>query len=267
MKKKKNIIYEKKLPLQGVGGHLTFLGTGTSTGVPQIGCNCDVCTSENPKDKRLRSSILIQINQTNILVDAGPDMRQQLLTHQINHLDGILITHEHYDHLGGIDDIRPLGEASIYCEKNVAEAIYRTLHYCFAEKKYPGVPKIELMEIDEEPFFLNGIEVIPIRVLHAKLPILGFRIGDFAYLTDVKTIPEHSYKKLEGLKTLVINALRKEEHIAHLNVQQAIEIAEKINAETTYFTHFSHHLGLHDEIEKQMPKKIRLSFDNLTINL
>ncbi|MGC3977602.1 MAG: MBL fold metallo-hydrolase [Paludibacteraceae bacterium] len=246
---------------------IIFLGTGTSTGVPQIGCSCEVCSSNDPKDNRLRSSILIRINDMNILIDAGPDMRQQLLTHKVSYLDGILITHEHYDHLGGIDDIRPLGTASIYCEKNVSKSIRRTLHYSFAEKKYPGVPKIELVEITEDDFFLRDIKITPIRVMHAKLPILGFRIGDFAYLTDVKTIPEHSFEKLKGLKVLIINALRQEEHIAHLNVENAISVSEKINAETTYFTHFSHHLGLHKEIEKQLPKNIHLSYDNLSINV
>lgn len=265
--KNKNIIYDKKLPLKGAGGLLTFLGTGTSTGVPQIGCNCKVCSSKDPKDKRLRSSVLIEISGNALLIDAGPDMRQQLLTHKVNHLDGILITHEHYDHLGGIDDIRPLGNAAIFCEKNVSIAIQRSLYYCFTEKKYPGVPKIEITEITEDDFYLNNIKITPIRVMHAKLPILGYRIGDFAYLTDVKTIPEQSFEKLKGLKVLVINALRKEEHIAHINIDEAIEIAKKIDAKTTYFTHFSHHLGLHQKIEKQLPKNIRLSYDNLSINV
>ncbi|VBB43323.1 putative hydrolase [uncultured Paludibacter sp.] len=246
---------------------ITFLGTGTSTGVPQVGCTCDVCTSENPKDKRLRSSVLIKINDIQILIDAGPDLRQQLLTHSINHLDGILITHEHYDHLGGIDDIRPLGETTIFCENNVAKAIYRTMHYCFTDKKYPGVPKIEMEEITENDFYLKGIKITPIRVMHAKLPILGYRIGDFAYLTDVKTIPESSFEKLTGLKALVINALRKEEHIAHLNIEDAIGISKKIGAENTYFTHFSHHLGFHNEVDAQLPEKIHLAYDNLSINL
>lgn len=266
-KKNTDITYEKKLSLKGVEGLVTFLGTGTSTGVPQIGCNCHVCTSQNPKDKRLRCSVLIQINDTDILIDAGPDMRQQLLTHQISSLDGVLITHEHYDHIGGLDDIRPLGKTTIFCEHNVAKTIYRIMPYCFSDYKYPGVPKIELNEITEDDFYLNGIKITPIRVMHAKLPILGYRIGDFAYLTDVKTIPEYSYEKLKGLKTLVINALRQEEHIAHLNISDAIEVSQKINAEATYFTHFSHDLGLHDQIDAQLPENIHLSYDNLSINL
>lgn len=262
-----NILNKQKIPLQGVGGLVTFLGTGTSTGVPQIGCKCKVCSSENPKDKRLRSSVLIQTDDTNILIDAGPDMRQQLLRQQVSHIEGILITHEHYDHIGGLDDIRPLGETSIFCEHKVAQRIYQMMHYSFAEKKYPGVPKIEMIEISEDDFFLNNIRISPIRVLHAQLPILGYRIGNFAYLTDVKTIPDTSFDKLKGLKTLVINALRHEEHIAHLSLQDALEIAKKINAENTYFTHFSHDLGLHNEISKQLPEKIYLSYDNLSINL
>ena len=257
----------KPLTRVGLEGLLTFLGTGTSTGVPQIGCTCEVCCSQNVKDKRLRSSVLIDINNTKILIDAGPDMRQQLLTHQISHLNGVLITHEHYDHVGGLDDIRPLGETTIYCEHKVMQTIYRTMPYCFSEKKYPGVPRIELKEITENDFYLNDIKITPIRVMHAKLPILGYRIGDFTYLTDVKTMPETSFEKLKGLKILIINALRQEEHIAHLNLQDAIEISKKIDAETTYFTHFSHDLGLHDEINKLLPEKIHLSFDNLSINL
>lgn len=251
----------------GLEGLLTFLGTGTSTGIPQIACKCKVCMSQNTKDKRLRSSVLIKINETQILIDAGPDMRQQLLNHQVIHLDAILVTHEHYDHLGGIDDIRPLGEASIFCEKNVADSIYKTMHYCFRENKYPGVPKMKLTEIAEDDFFIHNIKITPIRVFHSKLPILGFRIGDFAYLTDVKSIPESSFIRLKGLKTLVINALRKEEHIAHLNLEEAINISQKIDAQTTYFTHFSHDLGLHEEISKELPENFFLAYDNLVINI
>lgn len=264
---KKQTSNNQEFPLQGVRGQVIFLGTGTSTGIPQIGCSCEVCTSTDPKDRRLRSSVLVNVDGVKILIDAGPDLRQQLLANSVSNIDGILITHEHYDHLGGIDDIRPLGETTIYCESNVASAIYRTLHYCFAEKRYPGVPRIELVEISENDFYLKNIKITPIRVMHAKLPILGYRIGDFAYLTDVKTLPESSFEKLKGLKLLVINALREEEHIAHLNVQEAIEIARKVNAAKTYFTHFSHHLGLHKEVSDKLPENIFLSYDNLTINL
>lgn len=251
----------------GLEGLVTFLGTGTSTGVPQIGCGCEVCKSKNSKDNRLRSSVLIQINDKKILIDAGPDMRQQLLTHQISHLDGVLITHEHYDHVGGLDDIRPLGETTIYCEHNVAKTIYRTMPYCFAENKYPGVPRIELSEISEDDFYLDDIKITPVRIMHARLPILGFRINNFAYLTDVKTIPESSFDKLKGLDVLVINALRIEEHIAHLNLNDAIKISQKINAKSTFFTHFSHDMGLHENINNQLPENIQLSYDNLTINI
>lgn len=261
-----NISEKKSLPTKETLS-VTFLGTGTSTGIPQIGCSCPVCQSDNPKDKRLRSSVFVQTNGVHILIDAGPDLRQQLLTHKVDSLDGILITHEHYDHLGGIDDVRPLGETTIFCEQNVADVIYRTMHYCFTEKRYPGVPKIEINVIGDNNFYFKGIEIIPIRILHAKLPIVGYRIGDFAYLTDVKTIPESSFDKLNGLKLLIISALRKEPHIAHLNIEEAIEISKRIDADTTYFTHFSHHLGFHNIENKLLPKNIRLAYDNLTINM
>lgn len=264
---KKHISSNLESTLEGVRGQITFLGSGTSTGIPQIGCSCEVCTSTDPRDRRLRSSVLVNVSGVQILIDAGPDLRQQLLTNSVSNLDGILITHEHYDHLGGIDDIRPLGNTTIYCEPNVASVLYRTMHYCFAEKRYPGVPRIELVEISEDDFYLEKIKITPIRVMHAKLPILGYRIGDFAYLTDVKTLPESSLEKLKGLKVLVINALRTEEHIAHLNLQEAIQIARKVNAEKTYFTHFSHHLGLHKEVNAKLPENIFLSYDNLSINL
>lgn len=246
---------------------LTFLGTGTSTGVPQIGCKCQVCKSKDSRDKRLRSSVLIETKEKRILIDAGPDLRQQLLANDISSLDGVLITHEHYDHIGGLDDLRPLGQTTVFCEKNVAKTIKTNMYYSFTLKKYPGVPNIELEEITDKVFFLQNLKIIPIRVIHAKLPILGYRIGDLAYLTDVKIIPEDSFEKLKGLKVLIINALREEEHIAHLNLQQAIEIAQKIGAENTYFTHFSHQIGLHKVVDAGLPENIHLSYDNLTLKI
>jgi len=245
---------------------ITFLGTGTSTGVPQLGCTCNVCKSENLKDKRLRNSAIISVDDEQFLIDAGPDLRQQLITNNINQVTAILLTHEHYDHVGGLDDVRPLGQTNIYAEKNVLEAIERNMPYCFGTFKYPGVPKMNLNQIDEQPFEIRGIKITPIRVMHARLPILGYRIGDIAYLTDVKSINEIEFEKMHGLKVLVINALRKEEHISHITLGEAINIAKKINAEKTFFTHISHHLGLHDDVSKELPENIYLAYDNLSIN-
>lgn len=246
--------------------NITFLGTGTSTGVPQLGCTCNVCRSENMKDKRLRNSAIISVDDKQFLIDAGPDLRQQLITNNINQVTAILLTHEHYDHVGGLDDVRPLGQTNIYAEKNVLEAIERNMPYCFGTFKYPGVPKMDLNRIDEQPFEIQGIKITPIRVMHARLPILGYRIGDIAYLTDVKSINEFEFEKMHGLKILVINALRKEEHISHITLGEAIKIAQKINAKKTFFTHISHHLGLHDDVSKELPENIYLAYDNLSIN-
>ncbi|MHB9054547.1 MAG: MBL fold metallo-hydrolase [Paludibacteraceae bacterium] len=244
--------------------NIIFLGTGTSTGVPQLGCGCKTCTSTDQKDKRLRCSAFIVINDKRILIDAGPDLRQQLITNKIFHIDGILLTHEHYDHVGGLDDVRPLGEVKIFAERKVLDAIQRNMPYCFGKYKYPGVPSLDLYEIDENEFEIKELRIQPIRVLHGRLPILGYRIGDIAYLTDVKSIPETEFDKLKGLKILVINALRLEEHISHISLNEAV--SQKINAEITYLTHASHQLGLHSKIESQLPQNIHFAYDNLSIN-
>lgn len=256
----------KILPSGDYGANILFLGTGTSTGVPQLGCGCNTCRSTDSRDKRLRCSALVTINGKRILIDAGPDLRQQLITNKIFHIDGILLTHEHYDHVGGLDDVRPLGEVRIYAERKVLDAIQRNMPYCFGKYKNPGVPSLDLYEINGSEFEIEGIRITPIRIMHARLPILGFRIGDIAYLTNVKTIPEIEFEKLKALKILVINALRKEEHFSHLSVQEAIDISRKIKAETTYFTHASHHLEPHSLIEKELPENIYFAYDNLSIN-
>ena len=246
---------------------LTFLGTGTSTGTPVIGCECITCCSSNPKDKRLRSSVIIEKENTQILIDAGPDLRQQLLLKKIKRLDGIVLTHGHYDHLGGLDDVRPLGASTVYGENNVLNTIKRTMPYCFDEEKYPGVPNIELVEIAEKPFQIGSIQIEPIRVMHGELPILGFRFGKLAYLTDVKTIQNSSIERLKGLEILVLNALRPMPHISHLSLSEAIALAQLIGAKKTYFTHFNHDIGLHNSTNSTLPNGIEMAFDGLELNV
>jgi len=245
--------------------NLLFLGTGTSTGIPQIGCNCSVCTSTNKKDNRLRASVLITEGSTQILIDCGPDLREQLLRNRINHLSAILLTHEHYDHVSGLDDVRPLGEAQLYAEKKVINMILRNMPYCFGENKYPNVPTIHLHEIDETAFYIDHLKVQPIRIMHARLPILGFRIGNMAYLTDVKTIDDKAIEQLQNLDVLVLNALRINKHIAHLSLDEALELSARIGAKKTYFTHLSHDMGLHEEVNQLLPENIQLAYDGLII--
>ena len=245
-----------------------FLGTGTSTGVPEVGCKCDVCLSKDIKDKRLRSSVLIEQEGTRILIDATPDFRQQMMNQPFNKIDGVLISHEHYDHVGGIDDMRPFGrfgQIDVYAEQNVSQALKQRMPYCFVTDKYAGIPDLEIIEIDCKPFSIKNIEIIPIRVLHHKLPILGFRIGDLAYLTDVKTIPNGELEKLKGLDLLVVSALRKSEHLSHQNLDQAIDLVHKIKPKSSYFTHLSHQMGLHADVEKELEKGIHIAYDGLEL--
>lgn len=244
---------------------IAFLGTGTSTGVPQIGCKCVTCMSNDSKDKRLRASVLVTDGDTRILIDCGPDFRQQMLNYKLDSLTGVLITHEHYDHLGGLDDVRPLGHTHVYAEQKVLNVIKQNLSYSFKEEKYPGVPIISLNEITTSPFYINETKINPIRVMHAKLPILGFRIGNIAYLTDVKAISEHSIEQLQNLDVLILSALRIEKHISHLSLNEALELTKKINAKRTYFTHMSHDMGLHEKINKILPDNVKLAHDGMII--
>ena len=250
---------------------LTFLGTGTSQGVPVIACNCDVCLSTYIRDKRLRSSVMITINNLNYLIDCGPDFRQQMLKCETKKLDGILYTHEHADHTAGLDDIRPFyfkqGKIDLILTKRVYTFLSKRFDYIIDENdKYPGAPSVKIKLIDKnEKFTIGNKEIIPVEVFHGKLPIIGYRIDNFAYLTDVKSISDNEILKLKNLDILVLNALRQEEHHSHLNLDEAISLSRKINPKKTYLTHISHHMGFHDEIQKTLPKNIYIAYDNLSI--
>lgn len=246
-----------------------FLGTGTSTGVPQIGCRCEVCSSDDARDKRLRSSVRIEVDDMLLMIDCTPDFRQQMMHLPYRKIDGYLFTHEHYDHVGGIDDLRPFsrfGTVDLYMEAHLEEVIRERMPYCFAPYGYGGIPDIRILRINsEQPFHVGSIEIIPIRVMHYKLPILGFRIGDFAYLTDVKTIPSEELEKLRNLDTLVVSALRKTEHISHQTLGEALALTGAINPRNAYFSHISHEMGLHTMVEKELPDNIFLAYDGLEI--
>ena len=249
---------------------ITILGTGTSTGVPEIGCRCEVCTSHNSKDKRLRSSVLIEKDGKRILIDATPDFREQMMGLPFRKIDGILITHEHYDHVSGLDDLRTFGrfgEIDIYAEKNVKDALMNRIPYCFASQKYAGVPNLKITEIDIAPFTIEGIDIVPIRVMHYMLPILGFRIGNFAYLTDVKTVPDEELKKLKGLDVLIVSALRKRDHISHQTLDEAVALIHKIEPKQAYLTHLSHKMGLHDEVESELEEGIGIAYDGMELKV
>ncbi|RZK21087.1 MAG: MBL fold metallo-hydrolase [Pedobacter sp.] len=252
---------------------ITFLGTGTSQGVPVIACKCEVCLSNDQKNNRLRTSILIETNDKTIVVDSGPDFRYQLLREKVEDLDAVLFTHEHKDHIAGLDDIRPFNYLlkkviDVYATERVQTALKREFYYIFAETKYHGLPQINLHTIiNGESFKIGDTEIIPLEVMHHLLPITGYRIGDFTYITDAKTISEASFEKIKGTKILVINALQKEPHISHFTLAEAIQFAQKVGAETTYLTHISHNLGLHAVVEKDLPANIRLAYDGLKIEL
>ncbi|WP_106827935.1 MBL fold metallo-hydrolase [Parabacteroides pacaensis] len=251
---------------------ITFLGTGTSTGVPEIGCQCEVCTSNDKRDRRLRTSILVETQGKKNLIDCGPDFRWQVLVNRITHLDGVLVTHEHYDHVGGLDDLRPFcrhhTDVNIYTEQNVADAIRTRIPYVFKENPYPGVPRLKLHEITAgTPFMVAGVKIIPIRVMHGRLPILGFRIGNFAYLTDLKTLPEEEFIKLQHLKVLVIDALRKEEHPTHASVDEAMQLVNRLHPDESYFIHMSHKIGLHAIVDKELPAHVHYSYDGLIVDI
>lgn len=254
--------------------NVTFLGTGTSQGIPLIACECHVCKSNDKRDKRLRSSVLLEINGRNYTIDAGPDFRYQMLRAQVKDLDGILFTHEHKDHVAGLDDVRPFNylnkkDIAIYCNEDVEVALNRDFYYAFALIKYPGVPQLNLTRISKDtPFTIaEGVEVTPIEVLHHRLPVLGFRIENFTYITDCKTISDEELEKVKGTEILVINALREEEHISHLNLEQALAFIEKVQPKLAYLTHISHYLGTHEEILAKLPPNVLPAFDELTLRI
>lgn len=250
-----------------------FLGTGTSQGIPVIGSNHSVCHSANPKDKRLRVSVWISWDDYSFVIDCGPDFRQQMLTSKCPKLDGILYTHEHSDHTAGLDDIRPFnflnGSMSIYAHQRVIENLKRRFDYIFeTENKYPGAPTVNPIEVvNNQPFIIGNKTVIPINVMHGNLQVFGYRIDDFAYLTDVKTIETAEIEKLKGVKVLVINALREEPHKTHFNLQDALDFITLVQPEKAYLTHISHILGFHDEVQQKLPKNVYLAYDNLEINI
>lgn len=251
---------------------ITFLGTGTSQGVPVIACSCKVCTSEDSKDNRLRSSILVSTNNENYVVDTGPDFRQQMLRNKVSTLKAILFTHEHKDHVAGMDDVRAFNFAEkrdmeVFCSVPVQEALHREFSYVFATNRYPGIPRVNINLIQNEEFTIEGLTVLPIQVMHYKMPVFGFRFNDFTYITDAKTVALEERNKIRGSKVLVVNALRKEEHISHFNLDQALAFIEDIQPERAYLTHISHLFGTQEEIEKLLPENVFVAYDGLVIDM
>lgn len=250
---------------------ITFLGTGTSQGVPVIACECRVCKSTDARDNRLRTSIFIESDTTRVVIDTGPDFRQQMLRKNVKSLDAVLFTHEHKDHIAGLDDVRAFNyfqqkSMDVYCIPRVQEALKREFAYAFAENSYPGIPKLSLHTIGLEPFTIGDIKFIPIEVMHHKLPVLGFRIKDFTYITDANFISEAEKDKIRGTKTLVLNALRREAHISHFSLDEAIVLSNEIRPEKVYFTHISHQMGLHAEINAELPDFIECAYDGLVVD-
>ncbi len=252
---------------------ITFLGTGTSQGVPVIGCSCAACTSEDPRDDRLRSAIHLDIDGVSIVIDTGPDFRQQMLRHQIKRLDAIFITHEHNDHVIGLDDIRAFNflqrtDIPLYAEERVIKALNQRFSYVFGYDKYPGVPKVTTHTLTaNERFSCHDIDFMPVRVMHGKLPIIGFRIGGFSYITDASLIDDASKELIRDSEILVLNALRREDHHSHFTQEQAISMAEELRAKTTYLTHISHHMGMTQDWQQELPKSVIPAYDGLVLTI
>lgn len=253
---------------------ITFLGTGTSQGVPIIGCDCNACLSKDDKDKRLRCAIMVTLDDgKNIVVDTGPDFRQQMLREKVQDVEAVLITHEHNDHIIGIDDVRPINfkhrkDMPVYAVERVIQNLQERFKYVFAPNPYPGIPRLNLLPMHKsQPFEIAGQRIIPIEVMHYKLPVIGFRFNDFTYLTDIKTISDEELEKVKGTKILVLGALQRQQHISHLTIDEAIELAQKINPEMTYLTHLSHRLGKHHDVIETLPKNITLAYDGLQLHI
>lgn len=251
---------------------VTFLGTGTSQGVPVIACDCEVCSSLDYRNKRLRTSVFIEVDGVNLVVDTGPDFRQQMLNEKVKKLDAVIYTHEHKDHTAGLDDVRAFNflqkkDMPIYAEPRVIDQLKREFSYIFAEKKYPGVPQIEVNEISEEKFQVSGVELMPIRGMHFKLPVLGFRINDFVYLTDTNSVDEVNKEKMKGAKVLVLNALQKEDHISHFTLQEALDLIAELKPEKAYLTHLSHKMGTHSNVSLELPAGVEIAYDGLSLTL
>jgi len=251
---------------------ITFLGTGTSQGVPVIACKCETCKSENPKDKRLRCSLVMNINNKNIIFDCGPDFRYQILRAQIENISAIIFTHSHKDHTAGLDDVRAFNwinkkPVNIYAEKNVQESLKMEFSYIFSKDKYPGIPKLNIHTIHNEVFNIDEIEITPIRGLHYKLPVLGYRVNDVTYITDFNFIDEKEKEKIKNCKILIINALRKEKHISHFTLGEALQIIDDVKPEKAYITHVSHQMGRYDDIQDNLPSNVEFAYDELSIEI
>lgn len=249
---------------------ITFLGTGTSQGVPVITCECNVCSSQDVRDNRLRTSVLVEVNHKTLVIDTGPDFRQQMLVNRVNRLDAVLLTHKHKDHIAGLDDIRAYNfkqkkAMPIYADIHTLEALKQEFAYVFAAHRYPGIPEVVLHEIDEQPFLIEELSITPIPVLHYKMPVLGFRIENFAYITDASFIPPTSMERLQDLDVLVLNALRRESHISHFTLAQALELIALLKPRQAYLTHISHHLGLYADVMQELPKGVYLAYDTLKV--
>ncbi len=249
---------------------VTFLGTGTSQGVPVIGCTCNVCQSTDPRDKRLRTSVLIQARNKTVVIDTGPDFRQQMLREKVNRLDAVVFTHAHRDHTAGLDDVRAYNhmqnmDMPVYGTPEVLQQLRTEYAYAFAPAAYPGIPRLDLHQLNGEAFDVSGISFLPLPVMHLHMPVLGFRIDNFSYITDAKFIPPATLEKLKGTEVLVLNALQRERHISHLNLTEALEIVNTVKPRHTYLTHLSHRMGLHAEVEKELPDDVSLAYDGLKV--
>ncbi len=252
--------------------NVIFLGTGTSQGVPVIACNCEVCRSVDYRDKRLRSSIVVQTDDLHVVVDTGPDFRQQMLRERITRLDAVLFTHAHKDHTAGMDDIRSFNflqrkEMPMYGQQDALDQIKTEFAYVFSDSKYPGIPQVSLNPIEKDTFNINGSSIQPIEVMHYKLPVLGYRFEDFTYITDAKRIDDEEKEKIKGSKVLVLNALQKTEHVSHFTLDEALELIEELKPEQAYLTHISHKLGLHAQVSRELPDNVRLAHDGLKLTI